>query len=200
MNTNDKGDIAVTQIIADLSLKGYTVFFPISEHCKVDIIAYKNNLCYRLQVKHSLNGLIRTGTVCNGVHKVYNIDDFDFYALYLSEINKIVYVPIELSGKKIQWDRSALPNNNQDVIWYEDFLDISPNIVIKKVADLKKLAQIPRAIKTKKPPKEELEQEFKTKTAVEIAKIYRVTDRTIGKWARSYNIPTHPRGKFKQQN
>jgi len=39
MNTNDKGNIATGKVIADLTIKGYQVYIPITEHGVIDLIA-----------------------------------------------------------------------------------------------------------------------------------------------------------------
>ncbi|MEH2287929.1 group I intron-associated PD-(D/E)XK endonuclease [Nostoc sp.] len=48
-HTKNKGDIAATKAIADLTLKGYLILTPVvCEHLPFDFVAYKDNKCYKI--------------------------------------------------------------------------------------------------------------------------------------------------------
>ncbi|MCC5626500.1 group I intron-associated PD-(D/E)XK endonuclease [Nostoc sp. CHAB 5715] len=48
-HTKNKGDIAATKAIADLTLKGYLVLTPVvCEHLPFDFVAYKDDKFYNL--------------------------------------------------------------------------------------------------------------------------------------------------------
>ena len=43
MNVNEKGNIGLIKVIADLYSKGYHCFTPFDDHCAVDLIALDKN-------------------------------------------------------------------------------------------------------------------------------------------------------------
>ena len=50
-HTKNKGDVAATKAIADLTSKGYLIFTPVvCEHLPFDFIAYKDKKYYRIEV------------------------------------------------------------------------------------------------------------------------------------------------------
>lgn len=123
----DKGDIAVAKTIADLTVKGYSVFVPVvTEHLPFDLIAYKDCKSSRIQTKYCSDGKIKNKTSWadkNGTHsKYYAKTDFDYYALYLPEIDKVVYPSISFGGASI---RITVPNAANPFYWWEDFLSFT---------------------------------------------------------------------------
>lgn len=122
MNTNRKGDIAISKVIADLTTKEYDVFVPISEHCTVDLLSHKDGSIIRFQVKYSKNG--RFSDYSMGRNKkitFYREDQFDYYAIYLSEIDTVVYCPSNLGKIYLRYKK---PKRNISCWWYEDFLEM----------------------------------------------------------------------------
>lgn len=135
--TKDKGDLAVAKAIFDLTKKGYKVFTPtFCEHLPFDLIAYKDLKCFRIQVKYSSSGYIEnetTWTNKNGTHaKKYNLEAFDYYAIYNEETDIIVYPSIKYGGKTI---RFKLPNSPTPFYWYEDFLNLTSDANKKSYRD-----------------------------------------------------------------
>ena len=133
-HTKFKADIGVAKTIADLTTKGYIPCIPLSEHQPYDIVAIdKNGKPVKLQVKYATlneNGTIdvkfRTGWVDkNGMHmRQYNDNEFDYYAIYCPEKEKVLYVPnTQNCPKVIRFDK---PGNNQGkyVKWANDYLEI----------------------------------------------------------------------------
>lgn len=124
-HTKEKGDIAVTKIISDLTEKGYDICLPISEHLPFDLIAYKDHISHRIQCKYAVDGAIAPKTSWsdkNGYHeKKYNLCDFDYFAIYLPEIKICVYPSSIYMGKKIT---TKLPNSAKPFYWYEDFYNL----------------------------------------------------------------------------
>src|SRR5690606_4549697 len=119
MNTNDKGNIAVAKVIADLVVKGWHVFTPVTEHGVVDLIAYKDEVI-RLQIKYSASGIVKNEstryTSKGSVRTKYSVNDFDYYGVYLPNIDKVIYIPSELGGINI---RTTLPEGKHEYYWYE---------------------------------------------------------------------------------
>lgn len=205
MNTNTKGDIGLVKVISDLTVKGYIVYVPISEHSVVDLIALKNNKVFRLQVKYSINKRVICNTVRlsqkNGIiSNKYKENDFDYYAIYKPLEDIVLYAPFCLGGKDI---RTVLPKGQYEFYWYEDFLEINDNIPNKrKTSDFgEKIFNEQKSKKKKniqpnmKRPSYEilLELAFTTKK-IDIAKRFGVSSSVVSKWFRIMNIETPPRG------
>lgn len=51
-HTKDKGDLAVAKAHADLVVNGYVVLFPATEHAPFDLVAYRDGVFQRIQVKY----------------------------------------------------------------------------------------------------------------------------------------------------
>lgn len=139
LSTQAKGDIAVAKIILDLTLKQYSVFRPVvNEVLPFDLIAYKDNNIYRIQCKYCEHRLIKSWTSWHNSKgnqgKKYSQDAFDYYGLYLPQIDKVVYPSISFAGKYITCE---LPKEHFEgdfsCWWYEDFLTFT-NVATKKSA------------------------------------------------------------------
>ena len=134
-HTKTKADIGLAKVIADLTIKGYVPCVPLSEHQPYDIVAIaKDGKVFKLQVKYATlkaNGTIevrfRTSWADrNGTHiRHYTKDEFDNYALYCPEKDKVVYVPNSPEcPKTIRFEKSA-NNQNRYVKWANDYLKLS---------------------------------------------------------------------------
>lgn len=204
--TKDKGDLGAIMAMADLTEKGYSILSPVvTEHLPFDFIAYKDGVSTRIQAKYSSDGMIACSTNWNdkhGSHKQYYEDnDFDYYALYLPNIKKVVYPHITFGGCTI---RSTLPNAPTPFYWYEDFLDLTKQAEKKNYKDfgIKLQANITDKVinrfiasrKVTRPSKEELEKLLWDKSTLQLANEFGVSDTTIGNWAKSYGIAKPPRG------
>ncbi len=91
-HTKSKADIAATKAIADLTAKAYSIFTAVvCEHLPFDFIAYRDGKCCRMQAKYASKNLVNNisyWTDSKGNHqKKYKADDFEFYAVYLSDID-----------------------------------------------------------------------------------------------------------------
>jgi hypothetical protein len=205
-HTKTKGDIAVALTISDLTIKGYTCFTPIvSEHLPFDIIAYKDNKCYRIQCKYSKNGFISNRTTWsdkNGSHKkFYDNSDFDYYAVYIPNLNKILYPNIKYGGSILKFTPIKTA---QSFYWYEDFYDFTDNAEKKCFKDfnIKLKFSVTQSVidyrlsrrQTRRPTKEELEKLVWQYPLTKIASTLKVSDTTIKKWAKSYALDLPPRG------
>ena len=205
-HTKDKGDKAVAHVIMDLTDKGYACFMPVMcEHLPFDLIAYKDGISTRIQVKYSTDGGIKKKTVWNDKHgchiRVYDKNDFDYYAIYSPQLNIILYPSIQFGGKSIAYN---VPNSAMPFYWYKDFLDFTDvaskrnykefgKVISFTQTDVLLASRIKRR-KTKWPTKEELEKLVWEKPTSDIAKELSVSDSAIGKWARHYGISKPPRG------
>ena len=129
-HTKFKADIGVAKCIADLASKGHVPCIPLSEHQPYDIVAVLGNgPAIKLQVKYAAlkNGVVeikfRTSWADkHGSHtKRYNKDDFDFYAIYCPEKDKVLYVSNSLNSPKIIRFEKTLNNQGKSVKWADDY-------------------------------------------------------------------------------
>ncbi|TFI51369.1 hypothetical protein BLD44_026675 [Mastigocladus laminosus UU774] len=203
-HTKDKGDIAAAKAIADLVDKGYSVFTPVvCEHLPFDLIAYKDGQSYRIQAKYNSQGAVKNKTSWtdkNGCHeKKYKTEDFDFYALYLPEINQVIYPSIKFGGCKI---RTTPPKSPSPFYWWEDFIDFTedaPKRTYKEFGvDLTTRKVNPDSRihirKVERPSKEELQKLVWEKPTTQIAKDFGVSDKAVEKWCKVYGVEKPPRG------
>jgi hypothetical protein len=201
-HTKDKGDIAAAMALADLTLKGYICFTPtISEHLPFDLIAYKDGKCLRIQAKYNSNRKLCNKTSWadkNGSHsKYYKKDDFDYYALYIPDLNKVLYPNISFGGNTIA---ISPPRSAARVYWWEDFLDFTDHAERKSWKDFPEIEALTRT-KTEKaiaasierrkvdrPSKEELNELIWSKPMTTLSKELGVSDRAIAKWIKAYGL------------
>lgn len=204
-HTKEKGDIAVTKIIADLTEKGYDILLPISEHLPFDLIAYKDYISHRIQCKYASDGIADCRTSWsdkNGTHsKDYDINDFDYFGLYLPVVQICVYPGAKYMGHKIS---TELPNSATQFYWYEDFLQPTVvaekktykdfNIKLSQTMTEKTIQSHINARKVSRPSKEELNKLLWEKPTTQIAEELGVSDVAIAKWAKQYDLSKPPRG------
>ena len=101
LTKKQKGDIGLTQVIADLTKKGISVSIPISEHLKYDLVAEYKGKLLRVQVKYSkLNDdsfiAVKLKSVWSnksGSHIIKRKQgDYDVLSVYCPDTAKIYYV------------------------------------------------------------------------------------------------------------
>lgn len=196
-----KGDIGASQVIADLIKKGYVVLTPIvCESLPFDLIAYKDGVSKRIQCKYSSNGLVQKETSWsdkNGSHKRhYSDNDFDYYGIYLPDIEKVVYPSVKFKGITIA---TAVRNSAANFYWWEDFKEFTDSASKKSYKDFgyeltsSGREQLNRR-KVTRPTKEELHKILWEMPTQKIAAQFGVSDKAIEKWAKSYKIDKPPRG------
>jgi hypothetical protein len=107
MNVNEKGNIGLIKVMADLYSKGYHCFTPFDDHSPVDLITLdETGNTRRLQVKYrSLDKKrnhyeLSARSVVNG--KVIPIDRrlIDGWAVYLANEDKVVYLSLGIMEGK----------------------------------------------------------------------------------------------------
>ena len=133
MNTNEKGDIGLAAVIADVIGKGFFVFLPFSDRTHVDlIIADKYMRTQRVQIKYisvSENGVLQivTSSVVNGKKVPVDLSKIDIWAIYCPDTKEIYYVnTADLLGKKAMSLRINDSKNNLPGIHYaKDYLDLN---------------------------------------------------------------------------
>jgi hypothetical protein len=110
MNVNEKGNLGLIKVIGDLYSKEFTVFTPFDDYNPVDCIALDSEgKSFRLQVKYRSPGRgdryeIAASSVVNGKGVAINRNLIDCWAIYLSDIDRVVYMPISImNGKKVHY-------------------------------------------------------------------------------------------------
>lgn len=206
-----KGDIGAVQVIADLTKKGYVIFTPlVCESLPFDIIAYKDGFSKRIQCKYSSDGNVPSKTSWtdkNGSHeRKYLDDDFDYYGIYLPDIDKVVYPSVKLRGIKIA---TEVRNSTTPFYWWEDFKEFTDVANKKNYKDfgLKLTKALTesfegsryKARKVVRPSKEELERLLWEIPTQKLAGQFGVSDVAISKWAKEYQIDKPPRGYWSKK-
>lgn len=100
MNTAEKGNLGESKAIADLISQGYEVIIPFSSNLPFDLVIYKNNKFYRIQVKYRsiANGILQvicrrtTVTSKQQKHRSIKKDEVDFICVYCPETDKCYYI------------------------------------------------------------------------------------------------------------
>lgn len=98
MNVNEKGNIGLLKVINDLYDKGFHCYLPFDDYSVVDCIAMnKEGKSFKLQVKfRSKNEYgsyeFHASSVINGKRVLVTKDIIDFWAIYLADLDKIVYI------------------------------------------------------------------------------------------------------------
>jgi hypothetical protein len=201
-HTKTKGDLAVAVVIADLTKKGYGIFLPLSEHLPIDLIAYKDEKCFRIQCKYSVDGSLNyksTWTTSKGLkYKQYAEDAFDYYAVYLPEKDIVCYPAIKFRGARLT---TKVPNSTSPFFWYEDFLDFTDNAEHKTYKDFGGVITFfnhdgfrSGAENATKPTKEELELLIWKHPMIKLAQILNVSKSSISKWVKAYGLERPPNG------
>lgn len=138
--TKEKGDIGLTQIIANLQLKGISAALPLSEHLPFDLIAIDNqarlarvSIKYRkLNKYNSLEVPLRTiSSNARGYQvKVCDLNEVDAFAIYCPDNQKCYYISAKYltEYKTTMLIRTEAPNHKYKegslrFNWGSDFED-----------------------------------------------------------------------------
>ena len=99
-HTKDKGDLGVAKAHADLVAQGFVVLFPTTEHAPFDVVAYRDGVFHRIQVKYRS---ARSGAVTvtfraiwsdrGGVHRrPIDKEAIDLVCIYCPDTDECYYV------------------------------------------------------------------------------------------------------------
>lgn len=102
MHSKQKGNIGSTAVVLILQKNGFNVFSEIGDYSKVDLIAEKDCILKKIQVKYVS---IRNNTVKlkiqksgpNGYRYSYTAKDVDWFALYSHESEEVFWVDADLA-------------------------------------------------------------------------------------------------------
>ncbi len=167
-HTKTKGDLAQAKIQLDLIEKGYEVYTSTSEHSRADLVVVApDGSVKKIQCKYSIDGNCRAITTWsdkNGIHtKPYLKTDFDYYALYIPSIDRVVYPSNNFMGCTIQTVRPT--NKGVEYYWWEDFVNFTDTANKIKYTSIQE--NIPSL------------DELKKISVTDLAKQYNLSHRTI---------------------
>ena len=97
MHTKLKGDIGQLIVATDLISKGWHIAFPYGENLKYDLIAEKDGICKRIQVKavmpknEVLHINCRSSNNWSVVH--YSVEDFEILAAVDLSTRDVYFIP-----------------------------------------------------------------------------------------------------------
>ena len=106
MNVNEKGNVGLLKVITDLYSKGFTCFTPFDDYSPVDCIAMNaDGKTFRLQVKYRSPDKndcyeFAARSVVNGKRVFMNKNLVDYWAIYLSDLDKVVYISMDIMNNK----------------------------------------------------------------------------------------------------
>ena len=133
-HTKQKGDLGLFKAQADLSEKGWTILHPMTEHAPFDLVAYKNGVFKRIQVKYRAptKGKIEikfesTWSNKKGIHKIsFDLNQIDTVCIYCPTIDQCCYIDTkDIKGNSLTV-RITKPKNSQTVgiRMFEEYLEI----------------------------------------------------------------------------
>ena len=138
-HTKLKGDVGLSAIIKDLTIKGYFVSIPVSENAPFDLIASDDHTNYRVQVKArsvyrgAVEIQFRTSWADrHGTHYTrYAVADFDVLAIYVLDDDRCMY--FKPKGELSVTIRLEEPLNNQSsgVRTWREFQSFPPSETIR---------------------------------------------------------------------
>lgn len=127
MNTNEKGNLGLAKVIAELVEMKYSIFLPFTDTTIVDLVIGNNKMeLKRVQVKYrkiNKRGVIEIPfqTVVNGKKMDIDKSKIDLYIIYCPDNKKIYYIDImEYYNSKIVNLRVDKPKQNNIKITYAE--------------------------------------------------------------------------------
>ena len=132
-HTKDKGDLGVAKAFADLVDKGFMVLFPATEHAPFDLVGYRDERFWRIQVKFRT---MKRGTVNvvfqsawadrHGTHlKPMDKTAIDLVCIYCPETDECYYgQPSAFSGSVTLRVTPSLNNQTVNVLSASNFRDL----------------------------------------------------------------------------
>jgi hypothetical protein len=131
-HTKNKGDLGVFAAKLDLTEKGFRLLLPLTEHEAFDLVAYRGDKFYRVQVKYraAVNGVISVPFSSSwadrhGVHKLpMDKASVDVVCLYCPDTRRCYYIDPRRHGNTVQL-RLVPTRNNQSkrVLLADDFTE-----------------------------------------------------------------------------
>lgn len=116
--TKQKGEIAEAYVLYFLKSKGFNVFIPWGEDNRYDLVAEKNGVFKRVQVKYvsSKNGVLEIPIRSANGHQIihYSCRDIDIIAAYHAKTQKVYFIPLKSISNRSSFKVRLVPaRNNQ---------------------------------------------------------------------------------------
>jgi hypothetical protein len=145
-----------------------------------------------MQAKYSTSGNVNKTTYSgDGTKNYYKEDDFDYYAVYLPEIDLCIYPSIKYAGAHFRFSKC---NSATPFYWYEDFIDFTDNAQKKNYRDMGWTIDVlmsenivNRTMKRRKverPPLDEIIKLVEEKGYSETGRMFGVSDNAVRKWIK----------------
>ena len=128
-HTKDKGDIGVLKTQLDLTIQGWIISIPITEHAPFDLIATKDGISKTIQVKFRKvykGGVEVNFRSCwsdkNGVHmKPVDKTAIDVMAIYCPETDECYYFDPKEFNKSVKFRVTETKNSNSATKFAKDY-------------------------------------------------------------------------------
>lgn len=137
-HTKNKGDLGVAQAAADLVEKGWGILLPMTEHAAFDLVAFREDVFLRVQVKYraAVRGVVFAPfKTCwadrHGVHtKPIDRSSIDLFCVYCPDTRACYYVdPATVTTTNVYLRIEATRNNiAKGVNWAKDFTEIPASV------------------------------------------------------------------------
>ncbi len=120
-HTRQKGDLGVLKAQLDLFEQGFMILNPVTEHAPFNLVAYKNRVFIRIQVKYK--SVDKTGSITihfrscwadkNGTHmQQVDKEEIDLYCIFCPDTDECYYLQPKDFKKSVTL-RVETPKNNQ---------------------------------------------------------------------------------------
>lgn len=132
MKTSEKGRIGVAKAIADLTVKGYEVAVPLSEHSPFDLVVAKDSRFMGVQVKYCKlhpEGCVKvdlrscwsnkSGTHTKNATKLL----VDVVCVYCPDTDTCYYIDPQTFNQAVQLNVNGKPSNNGNTRWAADYTE-----------------------------------------------------------------------------
>lgn len=136
-HTKNKGDLGILHAQLDLAKKGFGLLVPMTEHESFDLVAYRGERFFRVQVKYRslTNGFVAVPFKTSwadrhGVHSVaVDKSSIDLLCIYCPETDRCYYVDPRTCGAKVVL-RVTPPRNGQrkGIAWADHHLDVPATV------------------------------------------------------------------------
>jgi hypothetical protein len=119
-HTKQKGDLGVLKAQLDLYEQGFTLLNPVTEHAPFDLVAYKDGVFKRIQVKYKSvdksGGITVHFRSCwadkNGTHmKQINKNEIDLFCVYCPDTDNCYYFDPSEYNRSVTLRVEASKNN-----------------------------------------------------------------------------------------
>lgn len=209
----EKGNSGLVTAIAYYGLKGYTVSIPLNDTQDYDLIVDNGESLLKVQVKatsqrtpygYTTFAVKSCGGTNGSTYKTIKDTNVDIIFV-VTELQEMYEIPIDeittTSSMNLGPDRQCF--RVDDVNTEYVLKTRESNKTVKYCSNCHKelgksnqtglcvqcLAETRRTVE--RPSKEQLLQELKESNFTQVGKRYNVTDNTIRKWCKAYELPTH---------